>query len=170
MKVYRITAPSAFTGRACPRERKGGNGNERQRVIPLNPHPLGLLSQINELLPGATHSGMSNLCLLPAFRAGCGLNGDMETGHAAIPSRRLNCCLRWRLDQKNNSVSALIKSGQSDYVLLLTKSRNRAACAVRYPRQRTPCGRVFSTGPKFCVPAIPSMPPASGNRMWSKHS
>ena len=69
---------------------------------------------INDLLLWGTRCGMSDLCLRSALPAWMRLNGTwrMVTQRAITTDELLSALERLT---RNNSVAALIKSGQSDY-------------------------------------------------------
>ena len=115
-------------------------------------------SDINSLLLWATHKGMSDLCLRSGLPAWMRLNGVwMPVTDMRISTDELLSALE-KLT-RNNSVSALIKSGQSDYDFAheITESRGRR---LRFRGNATPVADGYSTGVKIVFRSIPSMPPA----------
>ena len=115
-------------------------------------------SDINSLLLWATHKGMSDLCLRSGLPAWMRLNGVwMPVTDMRISTDELLSALE-KLT-RNNSVSALIKSGQSDYDFAheITESRGRR---LRFRGNATPVADGYSTGVKIVFRASPSMPPA----------
>ena len=127
-------------------------------VYPAEPRIRWDYLQINELLLWATHSGMSDLCLRSGLPAWMRLNGVWrQVTQRPITTDELLAALE-RLT-KNNSVSALIKSGQSDYDFAHEIEESRGV-RRRYRGNATPVADGYSTGVKIVFRAIPSMPPA----------
>ena len=101
---------------------------------------------------------MSDLCLRSGLPAWMRLNGVwMPVTDMRISTDELLSALE-KLT-RNNSVSALIESGQSDYDFAheITESRGRR---LRFRGNATPVADGYSTGVKIVFRAIPSMPPA----------
>ncbi|WP_291447910.1 ATPase, T2SS/T4P/T4SS family [Desulfovibrio sp.] len=114
-------------------------------------------SDINALLLWATHCGMSDLCLRSGSPAWMRLNGVWRpVTQRPITADELLAGLE-RLT-KNNSVAALIKSGQSDYDFAhqIEESRGHRR---RYRGNATPVADGYATGVKIVFRAIPSEPP-----------
>ena len=127
-------------------------------LYPAEPRIRWDYLQINELLLWATHSGMSDLCLRSGLPAWMRLNGVWrQVTQRPITTDELLAALE-RLT-KNNSVSALIKSGQSDYDFAHEIEESRGV-RRRYRGNATPVADGYSTGAKIVFRAIPSMPPA----------
>lgn len=115
-------------------------------------------ADINSLLLWATHAGMSDLCLRSGLPAWMRLNGVwMPVTRMRISTDELLSALE-KLT-RNNSVSALIKSGQSDYDFAheITESRGKR---LRFRGNATPVADGYSTGVKIVFRSIPSMPPS----------
>ena len=113
---------------------------------------------INDLLLWGTRCGMSDLCLRSALPAWMRLNGTwrMVTQRAITTDELLSALERLT---RNNSVAALIKSGQSDYDFAHEIEESRGV-RRRYRGNATPVAEGYSTGVKIVFRAIPSMPPA----------
>lgn len=113
---------------------------------------------INDLLLWGTRCGMSDLCLRSALPAWMRLNGTwrMVTQRAITTDELLSALERLT---RNNSVAALIKSGQSDYDFAHEIEESRGV-RRRYRGNATPVADGYSTGVKIVFRAIPSMPPA----------
>ena len=114
-------------------------------------------ADLNALLLWATRSGMSDMCLRSGSPAWMRLNGIWRPATMRpITADELLACLE-RLT-KNNSVAALIKSGQSDYDFLhqIEEARGKR---LRYRGNATPVADGYSTGVKIVFRAIPSEPP-----------
>lgn len=127
-------------------------------VYPAEPRIRWDYSQINDLLLWATHSGMSDLCLRSGLPAWMRLNGAWrQVTQRPITTDELLAALE-RLT-RNNSVSAQIKSGQSDYDFAHEIEEARGV-RRRYRGNATPVADGYSTGVKIVFRAIPSMPPA----------
>lgn len=116
---------------------------------------------INDLLLWGTRCGMSDLCLRSALPAWMRLNGTwrMVTQRAITTDELLSALERLT---RNNSVAALIKSGQSDYDFAHEIEESRGV-RRRYRGNATPVADGYSTGVKIVFRAIPSMPPALGD-------
>ena len=115
-------------------------------------------SDINSLLLWATRRGMSDLCLRSGLPAWMRLNGTwIPVTRKPIATDELLAALE-RLT-RNNSVAALIKSGQADYDFAHEIEESRGV-RRRYRGNATPIADGYSTGVKLVFRAIPSMPPA----------
>ena len=115
-------------------------------------------TDINALLLWATNSGMSDLCLRSGGPAWMRLNGVWRSiTQRPITADELLAALE-RLT-KNNSVAAMIKSGQSDYDFAHQIEESRGV-RRRYRGNATPVADGYSTGVKIVFRAIPSEPPA----------
>jgi defect-in-organelle-trafficking protein DotB len=115
-------------------------------------------ADINALLLWGTNSGMSDLCLRSGSRGWMRLNGIWRpVTQRAITTDELLAALE-RLT-RNNSVAALIKSGQSDYDFAHQIEESRGL-RRRYRGNATPVADGYSTGVKIVFRAIPSAPPA----------
>lgn len=114
-------------------------------------------TDINALLLWATHCGMSDLCLRSGSLAWMRLNGIWRpVTERTISADELLAALE-RLT-KNNSVAALIRSGQSDYDFAHQIEESRGV-RRRYRGNATPVADGYSTGVKIVFRAIPSEPP-----------
>ena len=101
---------------------------------------------------------MSDLCLRSGLPAWMRLNGIWRlVTQRAITTDELLAALE-RLT-KNNSVAALIKSGQSDYDFAHEIEESRGL-RRRFRGNATPVADGYSTGVKIVFRAIPSAPPA----------
>ena len=115
-------------------------------------------ADINALLLWATHCGMSDLCLRSGSLAWMRLNGIWHPVTCrTITTDELLTALE-RLT-KNNSVAAMIKSGQSDYDFAHQIEESRGV-RRRYRGNATPVADGYSTGVKIVFRAIPAAPPA----------
>lgn len=127
-------------------------------LYPKEPRIRWDYAAINELLLWATHCGMSDLCLRSGLPAWMRLNGLWRlVTQRAITTDELLAALE-RLT-KNNSVAALIKSGQSDYDFAHEIEETRGL-RRRFRGNATPVADGYSTGVKIVFRAIPSAPPA----------
>ena len=118
-------------------------------------------TDINALLLWGTNSGMSDLCLRSGIPVWMRLNGIWRpVTRKAITTDELLVALE-RLT-KNNSVAAMIKSGQSDYDFAYQIEESRGV-RRRYRGNATPVADGYSTGVKIVFRAIPSEPPALDN-------
>ena len=127
-------------------------------LYPKDPRIRWDYAAINELLLWATHCGMSDLCLRSGLPAWMRLNGLWRlVTQRAITTDELLAALE-RLT-KNNSVAALIKSGQSDYDFAHEIEETRGL-RRRFRGNATPVADGYSTGVKIVFRAIPSAPPA----------
>lgn len=127
-------------------------------LYPNEPRIRWDYAAINELLLWATHCGMSDLCLRSGLPAWMRLNGIWRlVTQRAITTDELLAALE-RLT-KNNSVAALIKSGQSDYDFAHEIEETRGL-RRRFRGNATPVADGYSTGVKIVFRAIPSAPPA----------
>jgi defect in organelle trafficking protein DotB len=127
-------------------------------LYPREPRIRWDYAAINELLLWATHCGMSDLCLRSGLPAWMRLNGLWQkVTQRAITTDELLAALE-RLT-KNNSVAALIKSGQSDYDFAHEIEETRGL-RRRFRGNATPVADGYSTGVKIVFRAIPSAPPA----------
>lgn len=125
---------------------------------PQEPRIRWEYTDIDALLLWATKRGMSDLCLRSGLPAWIRLNGVWQAvTERAITADELLAALE-RLT-KNNSVSALIKSGQSDYDFAHQIEEKRGI-RRRYRGNATPVADGYSTGVKIVFRAIPSAPPA----------
>ena len=114
-------------------------------------------ADINSLLLWATNSGMSDLCLRSGLPAWMRLNGIWrQVTQRPISADELLGALE-RLT-KNNSVAALIRSGQSDYDFAHQIEESRGV-RRRYRGNATPVADGYATGVKIVFRAIPSEPP-----------
>lgn len=115
-------------------------------------------NDFNALLLWATDLGMSDLCLRSGLPAWMRLHGTWQAvTERPIGTDELLSALE-RLT-KNNSVSAMIKSGQSDYDFAHEIEESRGV-RRRYRGNATPVADGYSTGVKIVFRAIPSIPPA----------
>lgn len=115
-------------------------------------------SDINNLLLWGTNLGMSDLCLRSGLPAWMRLNGLWQpVTDRPITGDELFSALE-RLT-KNNSVSAHLKSSQSDYDFAHQIEEKRGLHR-RYRGNATPVADGYSTGVKIVFRSIPSMPPA----------
>ncbi len=127
-------------------------------VYPAEPRIRWDYSQINDLLLWATHSGMSDLCLRSGLPAWMRLNGAWrQVTQRPITTDELLAALEHLT--RNNSVSAQIKSGQSDYDFA-HKIEEARGVRRRYRGNATPVADGYATGVKIVFRAIPSLPPA----------
>lgn len=127
-------------------------------LYPNEPRIRWDYAAINDLLLWATHCGMSDLCLRSGLPAWMRLNGLWRLiTQRAITTDELLAALE-RLT-KNNSVAALIKSGQSDYDFAHEIEESRGL-RRRFRGNATPVADGYSTGVKIVFRAIPSAPPA----------
>ena len=114
-------------------------------------------SDVNALLLWGTASGMSDLCLRSGLPAWMRLNGTWRrVTERAITTDELLGSLE-RLT-RNNSVVAMIKSGQSDYDFAHQIEESREL-RRRYRGNATPVADGYATGVKIVFRAIPSEPP-----------
>lgn len=103
-------------------------------------------TDINALLLWGTNSGMSDLCLRSGIPVWMRLNGIWRpVTRKAITTDELLVALE-RLT-KNNSVAAMIKSGQSDYDFAYQIEESRGV-RRRYRGNATPVADGYSTGVK----------------------
>ena len=115
-------------------------------------------TDFNDLLLWGTGMGMSDLCLRSGLPAWIRLNGVWKpVTERPITGDELFSALE-RLT-KNNSVSAHLKSSQSDYDFAHQIEESRGVHR-RYRGNATPVADGYSTGVKIVFRAIPSMPPA----------
>lgn len=127
-------------------------------MYPHEPRIRWDYTAINDLLLWATHCGMSDLCLRSGLPVWMRLNGIWRlVTQRAITTDELLAALE-RLT-KNNSVAALIKSGQSDYDFAHEIEETRGL-RRRFRGNATPVADGYSTGVKIVFRAIPSVPPA----------
>ena len=128
------------------------------KLYPNEPRVRWDHNNINELLLWATNRGMSDLCLRSGLPAWMRLHGTWQTvSQRPISTDELLSALE-RLT-KNNSVSAMIKSGQSDYDFAHEIEETRGV-RRRFRGNATPVADGYSTGVKIVFRAIPSIPPA----------
>ena len=115
-------------------------------------------SDINNLLLWATHCGMSDLCLRSGALAWMRLNGVWRPiTERPITADELLAALEHFT--RNNSVAALIKSGQSDYDFAHQIEETRGV-RRRYRGNATPVADGYATGVKIVFRSIPSEPPS----------
>ena len=127
-------------------------------LYPNEPRIRWDYADINALLLWATNKGMSDLCLRSGLPAWMRLNGTWrQVTRRTITADELLSALE-RLT-KNNSVAALIKSGQSDYDFAHAIEESRGL-RRRYRGNATPVADGYATGVKIVFRAIPSVPPA----------
>lgn len=113
---------------------------------------------INALLLWATKIGMSDLLLRSGGPAWMRLNGMWrKITNRIITADELLAALE-RLT-KNNSVAAMIKSGQQDYDFAHQVEESRGI-RKRYRVNATPIADGYATGVRIVFRTIPSMPPA----------
>ncbi len=114
-------------------------------------------TDINGLLLWAAHNGMSDLCLRSGIPAWMRLHGTWrQVTRRAVTADELLGALE-RLT-KNNSVAALIRSGQSDYDFAHQIEETRGV-RRRYRGNAVPVADGYATGVKIVFRAIPSEPP-----------
>ncbi len=114
-------------------------------------------TDIDQLLLWATHLGMSDLLLRSGGPAWMRLDGKWnQVTQRKITSDELYAALE-RLT-KNNSVAAMLKSGQKDYDFAHQIEESRGV-RRRYRGNATPVADGYSTGVRIVFRAIPSMPP-----------
>ena len=112
---------------------------------------------INQLLLWGTSQGMSDLLLRSGGPAWMRLHGAwQQVTKRNISADELLAALE-RLT-KNNSVAALLKSGQKDYDFAHQIEESRGV-RRRYRANATPIADGYSTGVRVVFRAIPSMPP-----------
>ena len=115
-------------------------------------------TDIDALLLWGTHCGMSDLALRSGIPAWMRLHGTwQQVTNKAITADELLAALE-RLT-KNNSVAAMIKSGQSDYDFAHQIEETRGV-RRRFRGNATPVADGYATGVKIVFRTIPSMPPA----------
>lgn len=115
-------------------------------------------TDFNDLLLWGTNLGMSDLCLRSGLPAWIRLNGVWKpVTERPITGDELFSALE-RIT-KNNSVSAHLKSSQTDYDFAHQIEESRGVHR-RYRGNATPVADGYSTGVKIVFRAIPSMPPA----------
>ena len=113
---------------------------------------------INNLLLWGTNSGMSDMALCSGSRAWMRLHGKwLPVTQRPITTEELLSSLERQT--KNNSIAAMIKSGQSDYDFLHLIEERRGL-RRRYRCNATPIADGYSIGVKVEFRAIPSEPPA----------
>lgn len=114
-------------------------------------------ADINALLLWGTNSGMSDLLLRSGIPAWMRVNGIWRrVTERGISTDELLASLE-RLT-KNNSVGALIQSGESDYDFAHQIEEARGV-RRRYRGNATPVADGYATGVKIVFRAIPSAPP-----------
>ncbi len=112
---------------------------------------------IDKLLLWCTHKGMSDLLLRSGGPAWMRLDGKwMQVTERAITADELFAGLE-RLT-KNNSVAAMLRSGQKDYDFAHQIEESRGV-RRRYRANATPIADGYATGVRIVFRAIPSMPP-----------
>ena len=127
-------------------------------MYPHEPRIRWSYTELNDLLLWGTHCGMSDLNLRSGLPAWMRLNGLWRpVTQRPITTDELLAALE-RLT-KNNSVAALIKSGQSDYDFAHEIEESRGL-SRRFRGNSTPLADGYSTGVKIVFRTIPSMPPA----------
>lgn len=128
-----------------------------EQSYPFEPRIRWDHADINSLLLWATKKGMSDLCLRSGIPAWMRLNGVwQQVTRRPITADELLGALE-RLT-KNNSVAALIRSGQSDYDFAHQIEESRGL-RRRYRGNATPVADGYATGVKIVFRAIPSAPP-----------
>jgi defect-in-organelle-trafficking protein DotB len=113
-------------------------------------------AELNALLAWATHSGMSDLDVCSGSRAWMRLHGIWR----AVTERPITSDeLMAALDHltKNNSASAMLKSGGKDYNFAHQVEEGRGK-RLRYRGNATPVADGYSTGVKLVLRSIPVMP------------
>lgn len=131
---------------------------ESQIFYPHEPCIRWTHTELNDLLLWGTHCGMSDMNLRSGLPAWMRLNGIWrKVTRRPITTDELLAALE-RLT-KNNSVAALIKSGQSDYDFAHEIEEARGV-RRRFRGNATPVADGYSTGVKIVFRTIPSMPPA----------
>lgn len=127
-------------------------------LYPNEPKIRWEYTDINELLLWGTRMGMSDLCLRSGLPAWMRINGVWlcVTQHGITGDELFSALERLT---KNNSVSAHLKSSQSDYDFAHQIEENRGIYR-RYRGNATPVADGYSTGVKIVFRAIPGMPPA----------
>lgn len=131
---------------------------ESQIFYPHEPCIRWTHTELNDLLLWGTHCGMSDMNLRSGLPAWMRLNGIWrKVTRRPITTDELLAALE-RLT-KNNSVAALIKSGQSDYDFAHEIEESRGV-RRRFRGNATPVADGYSTGVKIVFRTIPSMPPA----------
>ncbi|MFI3271360.1 MAG: ATPase, T2SS/T4P/T4SS family [Pseudomonadota bacterium] len=115
-------------------------------------------TDINALLLWATQQGMSDLYLCSGSAAWMRLYGTWRpvTQKIITADELLNALERFT---KNNSITAFIRSSQSDYDFAHQIEEARGV-RRRYRGNATPVADGYSTGVKIVFRAIPSAPPA----------
>jgi len=114
-------------------------------------------TDLNDLLLWGSHSGMSDLCLRSGDRAWMRLDGIWQpVTERTISADELLAGLE-RMT-RNNSVAALLKSGQHDYDFAhqIDEARGQRR---RYRGNATPVADGYATGVKLVFRTIPSEPP-----------
>ncbi len=115
-------------------------------------------TDLNDLLLWGSHSGMSDLALRSGDRAWMRVHGIWRAvTERAISADELLAGLE-RMT-RNNSVAALIKSGQKDYDFAHQIDEARGV-RRRYRGNATPVADGYATGVKLIFRTIPSEPPA----------
>lgn len=112
---------------------------------------------INRLLLWATAQGMSDLLLRSGGPAWMRLHGEwIQVSQRAITADELLAALE-RMTM-NNSVAALLKSGQKDYDFAHQIEESRGI-RRRFRANATPIADGYTTGVRIVFRAIPSSPP-----------
>jgi len=115
-------------------------------------------ASINQLLLWATKRGMSDLCLCSGKPAWMRLNGEWKkVTRRPISTDELIPVLE--KITRNNSVSAVLLSGQTDYDFAYEIEETRG-CRQRFRGNAMSVAEGYSTGVKITFRAIPSMPPS----------
>jgi defect-in-organelle-trafficking protein DotB len=130
---------------------------EDAAMYPNEPRIRWEHADINALLLWATHRGMSDLLLRSGSPAWMRLHGAWRVVTSrAITADELLAALE-RLT-RNNSVAAMIKSGQQDYDFAHQIEESRGL-RRRYRGNATPVADGYATGVKIVFRAIPGEPP-----------
>jgi defect-in-organelle-trafficking protein DotB len=126
-------------------------------LYPREPRIRWAYTDINDLLLWGTHEGMSDMLLRSGAPAWMRLYGVWQAvTERPITADELLAGLE-RLT-RNNSVSAMIKSGQKDYDFAHQIEEERGV-RRRYRGNATPVADGYSTGVKIVFRTIPSAPP-----------
>lgn len=126
-------------------------------LYPDEPRIRWEYSDINALLLWGTHNGMSDLWLRSGGHVWMRLHGIWQrVTQRTITADELLAGLE-RLT-KNNSVAALIKSGQSDYDFIHQVEKSRGL-RLRYRGNAMPVADGYATGVKIVFRSVPSEPP-----------
>ena len=125
---------------------------------PAEPRIRWDYTDINSLLLWATNHGMSDLLLRSGGVAWMRLHGVWlpVTGKTITADELLSALERLT---KNNSIAAMLKSGQADYDFAHQIEESRGL-RRRYRGNATPIADGYATGVRIVFRTIPSMPPA----------